>query len=184
MKSFDIVGGQVTFTPSFLAVPEFKKIWDRDKSKEKEKAVKELSFIVFLCDERAHNPYISFSEDLREETLKADFFSDENYKLDDDVIAAIRKLKSMLETTSTRLLLSAQIAAEKLADWFKKVDFDLVDDSGKAKYSASELSRNLKDVGNIIKSLKQLEKEVRLEQLNTTVARGGSEIGMFEIPTE
>jgi len=184
MKAFDIQGDVVTFTPEFLAVPEVKAIWDRDKTKNKTKAIKELSFIVFYSDERLHNPYTSYSIELREEILRADFLDGSTKPLDEKILAGIRKLKQLLETTSMRLLLSAQVAADKLAGWFKKVNFDLVKEDGKPVYSASELSRNLKDVGNIIKSLKELENQVRKEQEDDNKARGGSEIGMFELPTK
>lgn len=181
MKSFDIQGDSVIFTPEFLAVDEFKNIWDRDKSKNKGKAMKELSFIVFMCDERAHNPYSGLSRDLREEMLTKDLLQGKSYEKDSGLVDGINKLKALLETTSTRLLVSAQVAADKLAGWFNKVDFDVVDKVGKQRYSASELSRNLKDVGNIVKSLKELERQVRKEQADDNVARGGAEIGLFEL---
>ena len=183
MKAFDIVGTTITFTPEFLAIPEFKAIWDADKTKIKSKATKELSYVVFLCDERAHNPYVGYSVELREEVLNIDFFGEEDPKIPKLVQGAITKFKSLLETTSTRLLRSGQSAADKLAGWFDSIDFTLVDDKGQFIYSASELSRNLKEIGNIIKSLKQLEQQVRLEQMDDNIARGGAEIGMFEIPT-
>jgi len=181
MRAFDIQGDEVTFTPEFLAVPEFNAIWSADKSKSKGKAIRELSFIVFMYDERAHNPYIGMSEDLREDVLSSDLLDGKDYRKDEKIVAGIKKLKQLLETTSTRLLVAAQVAADKLAGWFNKVDFDLVDDHGKQRYSASELARNLKDVGNIVKSLKELEKQVRKEQADDGTARGGAEIGMFEL---
>lgn len=181
MKAFDIQGDKVTFNEEFLAVPEINRIWSKDKSKNKAKAIKQLSFIVFLCDERSINPYSGMSEDLRTEVLEGDFLDGKDHSEDKDVVDAIVKLKFLLETTSTRLLVSAQSAADKLSGWFNKVNFDLVDDNGRPKFSASELARNLKDVGNIIKSLKELERQVRKEQSEDNTARGGSEIGIFEL---
>ena len=35
---FDLKNRQVTFAPQALMIPEFKDLWDRDKSKGKEKA--------------------------------------------------------------------------------------------------------------------------------------------------
>lgn len=182
IKAFDIVGTDVTFKPEFLAVPEFKAIWDRDKSKNKNKAIQELSYIVFLCDSRIENPYSSYPETTRKEILNIDFFDSETYTPDDLIKDGINKLSGMLDTTTTRLLKGAQVAADQLSEWFKNIDFNKTDASGKLIYSASELARNLSAVGNIVKSLKQLEKQVRQEQLDDNTARGGSEIGDFEIP--
>ncbi len=184
MRAFDIIGDHVTFQAEFLAVPEFKAIWDRDRSKSKGRAIKELSFIAFLCDNTPINPYMGYSEDIREDMLKEDFIGDAKWVADELVEQGVRKLESLYESPSSRLLAGALVAADQLAGWFKNIDFSKLDESGKQIYSARELSSNLGAVGNIIKSLKHLEKQVRQEQLDDNVARGGGEIGIFEIPTE
>src|SRR6056297_1919132 len=152
IRSFDIQGDKIDFTPEFLAVPQFKAIWDRDKTKNKKKAIDELSFIVFLCDNRPENPYSSYSENIRKEVLAGDFFHGTYPKNDELIEEGIKKLYQLFETTSTRLLAGAQIAADELSEWFKNIDFTRVDDNGKPIYSASELARNLSAVGNIVKS--------------------------------
>ena len=183
MKAFDIQGDEVTFTPEFLAVPEFKEIWNRDKSKHKQQAIKELSYIVFLCDNTVYNPYRGYSEEVREDILKEDFMRDKKWKPDEKIEKATTKLHELLETTSSRLLKSSKIAADKLGTYFENVDFSLLDDRGKPQYSARDLASNLAAVGNIIKSLRVLEDQVRKEQLDDNIARGGFEIGDFEIPS-
>jgi hypothetical protein len=52
---------------------------------------------------------------------------------------------------------------------------------GKPKYSATDLTRNLKEVGSIVKSLSNLENQVKLE-LEEQSVRGNAEIGYFEDP--
>jgi len=184
MKAFDIVGDHVSFTPEFLAVPEFKAIWDRDRTKNKGRATKELSFIAFLCDNTPANPYMGYSEEIREDILKEDFIGNAKWDIDLLVGYGIRKLNTLFQTPSSRLLAGALVAADQLAGWFKSIDFSKIDDSGKQVFSARELSSNLGSVGTIIKSLKSLEKQVRQEQLDDNMARGGAEIGIFEIPTD
>ena len=67
---FDIVNGHVIMNPNSLAMPEFKAIWDRDKTKVKELAIKELSYVVFLCDESVKNPYHQYRLSERIKVLK------------------------------------------------------------------------------------------------------------------
>jgi hypothetical protein len=181
MKAFDIQGDKVTFTPEFLAVPEFNVLWKRDKSKIKETALKELSYVIFLCDNTVTNPYMGYSEDIRDEVLKEDFIGDKKWEADKEVKAAVVKLKALQETTSSRLLKASMIAADKLAVYFENIDFTMLDDNGKPIYSAKELASNLGAVGNITKSLRILLEQVRKEQLDDNMARGGNEIGIFEI---
>lgn len=183
MKAFDIQGDQVTFTAEFLAVPEFKAIWDRDKKKGKGSAIKELSYVAFLCDNTIYNPYRGYSEEARSEELIKDFIGDESWKPDREVQEAVDKLHGLLETTSSRLLRSSKIAADKLGVYFETIDFTLMDDNGKPIYSARELASNLSAMGNIVKSLKVLEDQVKKEQLDDNITRGGFEIGDFEVPS-
>lgn len=181
MKIFDIVSGEVVIDPSRLIIPEFKTLWTRDKSKDKRVAMKEIAYITFLFDLSADNPYRGYTEFERDSVLKKDLFDNVNWEPDDKVTAAIVRFKKLMETTNTRVLLGAKKAAEELAKWFEQIDFSLVDAYGKPVFSARELASNLKEVGNIVKSLGQLEDMVRQEQLEKTTTRGGSDIGMYEM---
>ena len=77
--------------------------------------------------------------------------------------------------------MGARSAADKLVGYFEKVDFELMDNYGKPVYSARDLASNLKEVGNIVKSLVLLEKQVQKEQLDSQEVRGGNDIGMYEL---
>jgi hypothetical protein len=182
MKVFDIVSGEVVIDPSRLIIPEFKKLWSRDKTKDKHNAVNEIAYITFLFDLSADNPYRGYTEYERELVLKKDLFNNPNWEPDKAVTEAVDRFRKLMETTNTRVLLGAKKAAEELAKWFEQIDFSKVDNYGKPIFSARELSSNLKEVGNIVKSLSQLEQMVSQEQLDKTTTRGGTDIGMYEIP--
>ena len=182
MKVFDISNGVVVLDPARLIIPEFNTLWKRDKTKDKVKAIKEISFIVFMYDLSVDNPYRGYLETERMLVIKRDFFNDTNWEPDKEVTQAIKKFKELTETTNSRLLGSARSAAEKLAFYFEEVNFKEMDSQGKPKYSARELASNLAAVGSIVKSLSQLEEQVRKESLDSSLARGASDIGMYEIP--
>jgi hypothetical protein len=183
MKIFDIDNNKVVINPQSLSIPEFKTLWDRDKNKLKPKATKEISYIVFLCDESIDNPYRAYKDIERENVLLKDFMS-EGWTPDEKVLAAIEKYKELKQTTNSRLLRSAKRAADKLAEYFDTIDFSLKDSSGKPVYSSRELSSNLKEVAGIVKSLSLLEEMVRKEQTESSSVRGGGDIGLYEIPRD
>lgn len=180
MQIFDIVEGKIVPNARSLAIPEFKKLWDRDKTKSKDNAYKDLSYVVFFCDMSLDNPYRNYAEDDREKVLKRDFFGNQD-KIDKQIQEAIDKYKEMQETVSVRLLRSAKKAAEKLSQYFDNVDFNELDKYGKPIYSARDVSSNLKEIGNIVKSLSTLEDQVRKEQMTSSKIRGGGEIGDYEV---
>jgi hypothetical protein len=81
-----------------------------------------------------------------------------------------------------RLLRSARKAADKLSQYFDNVDFEKIDKFGKPVYSSRDVASNLKEIGNIVKSLSTLEEQIRKEQSNSGKIRGGGEIGDYEVP--
>ena len=170
-KLFDISKGRVIMNPTSIWIPEFKALWDRDRSRTKEKASKEISYIVFMYG--FDSPYLAYSEREREGKIIKDYFADRKYKWspDDKVKAAIKKYKEMQETPTTRLLGAAKMAIEKLEDYFKEAE----------SADASDIIKNAKELGNLVKSIDILEKQVKKEQLEHTNVRGGQEIGLFEL---
>jgi len=183
MRIFDVENNKVILNPQSLSIPEFKKLWDKDKTKLKGKATQEISYVVFLCDESITNPYRAYKDEEREFVLKKDFMG-EDWIPSEDVLAAIKKYKELKQTTNSRLLRSAKRAADKLAEYFDTVDFSLMDSTGKPIYSSRELSSNLKEVAGIVKSLSLLEDMVRKEQSESSSVRGGGDVGLYEIPRD
>jgi hypothetical protein len=182
MKIFDIEGTDIVLDPQVLALPPFKELWDRDTSESKFRAYSEIKYVTFLCDMSYDNKYRGYPEDERIRVLKRDFFKDEEWEPDEVVLEAIDKFNKFQQTVNSRLLKSAQKASDKLAEYFEDVDFKAIDQNGRPIYSADSLMNNLEKLARVTRSLKLLEEEVLREQAEATLARGGSEIGEFEIP--
>jgi len=170
MRLFDIDKGKVVMNPTSLWLPEFKKLWNRDKSEDKADANAEISYIVFMYDYRS--PYRDYAEGDREKKILKDCFPEEQkWVPNKEVQKAIKRFRELQETTNSRLLQAAKIAANKLREYFRNVDSS----------AASEIVRNLKELGTVVKSLDMLEKQVQKEQLEKNNIRGGDEIGLFEV---
>lgn len=184
MKLFDIKGDEVVLNAQTLGIPPFRQLYERDKSKGKKQAFKEISYITFLCDNTTDNRYRGYSEIEREKVLRRDFIKDNSWEPDALVKEAIEKFRELQKTPTSRLYESALSGANKLADYFADIDLRVIDEEGKPYYSAKELAQNLAAVGGIVRSLKQLEAIVRQEQMDATTARGGSEILEFETTAE
>lgn len=169
MELFDIEAGKVILDPNVLYVPEFKKLYDRDKSDGKNVATAEIAYVTFLCNFSSKNPYNSYSDKDKEKKVRDDTMKKEPDEL---INKAIKKYKEMQATVTSRLLIAAKIASNVLAEYFE---------NAKAE-DATEIIRNIEKLGNAVKSLYVLEIQVQKEQLEAKVIRGGNEIGMYEIP--
>ena len=180
-RLFDIDKNKIVPDANVLAIPSLKKLWERDKTKEKDDAFKEISYVVFLCD--FHSPYRDIHDSERESLIINDIFKDKKWRPDPAVKEAVKVYKKLQETPSMRLLNTARLTLDKLSGYFEQIDFKETDMYGKPIYSARDLTSNLKEVGNIVKSLVNLEKQVKLE-LEEQSIRGSAEIGLFEDPDE
>jgi len=167
-KLFDIINGKVVLSPTTLYIPDFKKLWDRDDSEEKQTAINEISYIVFMYDHKS--PYRDFKEVDKLKMVRKDAGFTTKWKPDAAVTKAIEKYKLLQETASSRLLQAAKVGADKLTEYFETAE----------SYDANNIVRNLKELGNVVKSIDTLSKQVEREQLEKNSARGDREIGYFE----
>jgi hypothetical protein len=181
MELFDIKGNKVTLNAQALMIPAFKKLWDRDTSTDKEKALKEISYIVFKLN--YNSPYQAYKEEERERQLKKDFFGDLKWNPDTLVKEAFNKYRDFHNSPSLRMLEGSVIAAEELADWLLNVKEHLAerDRMGKPITTAKDIVVNLEKIGNVVKSLAVLKEQVEKEQLEKQIAKGGNAIGAYEL---
>ena len=168
-KLFDIERGIVVMNPTTLWIPEFKAVWDRDKSKDKHVATREISYIVFLHS--FQSPYQAYSEKERDKKILNDYFKDEpNWKPDKVVKAAVDRFLELQDSLALKLLRSTKMALETMEQFFASATVDDVD----------KIVKNAKELGNLVQSLDKLEKQVQAEQTERR-GRGDKEIGLFEL---
>jgi hypothetical protein len=181
---FELTEGKVTIHPDQLAIPEFKKIWDMDKSKSKDKAFEELSYVFFTSDITDKNPYHSYPEDKRIELVKKDILKNENWGESKEVLLAREVYKKLTMTQTMELLDSAKGVINKLKGYFDSVDFTKknIDKFGNEtpEYDAKEVISSLSNLGKIVESINQLEEKVRKEITTSSKRRGGSSTALFE----
>lgn len=180
-KMFDIIGTDIVLDPTVIAIPDLKVIWDRDKSKEKNKAIQELTYVTFLCD--FLSPYKDYPIEVRSIKLIEDIFKDEKWEPDEKINKAVDKYNQLQETRHSNLLKSLEHVEDNITKYFNEVDLFEEDEFGKPKYNISDIVRNAKEMGNIISSISKLEKQVQLD-LQEGKIRGDSEIGPYELPKQ
>jgi hypothetical protein len=178
MKIFEIVGDDIKVTPEALMVKEFKELWKKDKSKGKEKAKIQLSYVYYFSD--WESPYAKYIEEERQERIVSDLGMKLEWVKGTDIRLAIDRYAELTMTTSMLLLQDAKVAVNKLRGYFREVDLAALDKNDKPIYRANDLTSNLKAIGGVIKGLKELEDEVKKEQMDTSSIKGGGQKGFFE----
>lgn len=179
MKLFSLgKGNKVEVNPAALQIKEFKEVWNRCKDKDKESAIKELSYVYFLADYKS--VYLSVAPEEREQVIIEDLFEDKYWKPDKEVQEAIRKYQELQVTPSMRFLDSQISALEKSIGYFKSIDYKEKDAKGKPVYSISEVTRSMKDAAGVLDSLEKIQQRVKQELDIKGKIRGSGELGLYE----
>lgn len=173
-----LVNDVLNVAPEALMINEFKAIWNRDRTKGKEKAKKELAYVYHTTDYQS--VYGNFHPDIREVKIRLDIMGDREWEPDDKIKAAQEKYKELQTTLSLELLKDVQLGLTKLRDYFRDADFD-DDDDGRA---AKNFIANVKQMGDLVKGLKSLKEEIEKELTDNMQLRGGASVNRRELPPE
>lgn len=175
MELFELKNYRVVFAPQALALVPFKKLWDRDKSKDKTIAIAELASIYYFADYKSDFTDI-LDEHERIEEIKKYVNLPKNWAPDEAYKEAVSFYLERSETITTKLLRDARIGVDKLSKFLKEVDLNKEDKHGKPKYNAKQIGDSIKNLGDIVGALEKLDAQVKKEQRDNTL-RGGRDKG-------
>jgi hypothetical protein len=178
MNLLEISRGAIVINPQALTIEEFRSIWEMDRTKDKDRAVQELSFVYFMADWQS--PYKTLNEYDRRERVIKDVFRGARWMPSKEVEAAFHKYELMQAESSPSYLLlrDAREAVNKVRDFFRTVDIE-----GDIKGSKmTTLLRTLSSIADIIKGLAILEAKVEADMLLSHRVKGGRQIGNRESP--
>ena len=154
-----------------LAIPPFKDHYNN--AKDKSQALKEIEYVIWL--HRWNTPYQAYPIETRPSVVAKDVFKDEKYIPSEEVKLLAQRFIEFQETPGTRLLNASQTAAEGLIAALNDYSSGNMDID-----TAIKVTRILKDVGNIVKSLDTAMKQAKAEQVETGRIKGGGTIGLYE----
>ena len=173
--------GNLTVSEEAWGLKAFNDILKRDKTKGKSKALSEMLFVWYWCDIKSN--YIIMDEDTRLIELKKDITNlPTNFEIDDTIKAAI-ELYSSHETIVQRLYRKSIRSADAVGNYLDNTAALLAerDKSDKPVNKIGDITKGLKDIKFIIKELKETEKEVIKEQLDSSNKKKGSRsFNLFE----
>ena len=178
MRLLKYEGYNVTVEPEMLLIKPFKKIWDRDTSDNKAKALLEFGVIYFMCDPRSDYQYI-VDEDIRLEEIKKAEGLNAKWKPDKDLLDAMEYYKSV-RPMAALLLEDTRAAIDKLRKFIKEINLYATDDKGKPLYSMDSYTRTIRQITELVKELNNAEKELNKDITQRDKVRGALEKSIYE----
>lgn len=163
--------------PSILLVKEFANLLKRDKTKYKDRAFKELTYIYLAISWKS--PYNQYSEQERhEEALNDSGLTEEQFN-DPIFREACRKFRALQDSNkSIKLLEAARTATDQFIDYFNTIiDLNERDQNGKPVFSAEKVMKEMAQLSKVHEQLTVLEAQVKQEMEVSSGTRAGVQKG-------
>ena len=174
MKLFTLKGWNLTVSEEAWGLVPFKNILERDNTKEKEEALKDMLFIYFFCDIRSN--YLHMPEEIRIKEIKHDIGLPDEWEYDEVMQEATafytKRSKSVIQQLYEDTLMSARAIGTYLRDTenlLKERDVQ-----GKPVYDITKITNANEKVPKLMANLKAAYKEVIKEKEDTENKRKGS----------
>lgn len=174
MKLLKYEGYKIIISEEAFALTPFKKIWTRDRSSGKDRAIAELGFIYFMTDPRSDYQYI-IDEEQRKESIKEGEGLPQSWEPDKIVLEAMG-FYSKFKPASALLLEDTRYVADK----FRKKLRDIAESEELGIKELKDIGALLKQLPSIVKDLDEAEKAVARELTQSDKVRGAQEKSMYE----
>jgi hypothetical protein len=189
MRLFVMEGFVVRVDPELRIIAEFRDLIAEDKDREKRNATTWFAYIYHTVDYKS--PYQMYEEKERHIRILKDLKLDPKFKLTVRMKAALAKYKELQETSATRTLRTTREALQasergirainrKIDEYLSPDEDDESDNTGEAVKLIGKLLDLAEKLPAVVKTVGDLEEQVKKEQSAETKLRGGGSKGLFE----
>ena len=175
MKLFKYEGYRIVISEEALLLKPFKKIWDRDKTKNKEKAYMELGFIYFYCDPRSDYQYLTDEEERLKAIKEGEGIPDKWSP--DTVVKEAMNFYNGFKPTSALLLEDTRNMVNGYRAKLREITKDM---SNLEIKDIKDIGAIIKQIPALVKDLDEAERAVSKEIIESNKVRGSQEKSIYE----
>lgn len=175
MRLLKYEGYKITFEPEILTLKVFKKLYTRDKTKDKSKFIQELGLIYFYADPRSDYQYLTDDSERMKAIVEGEGLP-KDFKIDSLLQQAIEYYTSF-KPTSALLLEDTRAMIDGYRRKIKEVTTQM---EGLEIKDIKDLGTIIKQLPSLIKDLDEAEKAVTKEMAQNDKVRGSVEKSIYE----
>ena len=182
MNGFTLRDGVLTVDDNLWGLEQFRKILKRDKSRNKDLALKEMLFIYYYTDIKSD--YLIIDIKLRTDEIIKDIQLPDNWKIDTIMQDAINFYEERSLTVVGKLYKNALLAANDISEYLTKTKelLEERDERGKPVTTLTTIVGGISKLKTVMQDLKAAEKELIKERIETEgKMKGKQSMGMFEL---
>ena len=181
MNGFTLRDYVLTVEDNMWGLIPFKKILKRDKSRDKDRALKEMLFIYYYSDIKSD--YLIIDSKFRIEEIKKDIGLPEDWRIDSVLQEAIDFYEERSLTVVGKLYKNALAAANDISEYLTKTKelLEERDERGKPVTTLTTIVGGISKIKVVMQDLKAAEKELIKEKIETEGRMKGQQaFGLFE----
>ena len=181
MNGFTLRDYVLTVEDNMWGLIPFKKILKRDKSRDKDRALKEMLFIYYYSDIKSD--YLIIDSKFRIEEIKKDIGLPEDWRIDSVLQEAIDFYEERSLTVVGKLYKNALAAANDISEYLTKTKelLEERDERGKPVTTLTTIVGGISKIKVVMQDLKAAEKELIKERIETEGRMKGQQaMGLFE----
>lgn len=178
MKLFKYEGYKIIIEPEALLLKPIQRLWNRDRSINKDKAMADLGFVYFYCDVRSDYSFLTDDDDRRDAIIAGEGLGSK-WKIDKDIQNCIDFYNSFL-TTSELLLRDTRKTIELVRNNLSVIDFTEEDGKGNRIHTHQSVLKAAKEAISLVKLLDEVERDIKIEKQEEGRMRGQGEKTIFE----
>ena len=182
MNGFTLRDYVLTVEDNMWGLIPFKKILKRDKSRDKDRALKEMLLIYYYSDIKSD--YLIIDSKFRIEEIKKDIGLPEDWRIDSVLQEAIDFYEERSLTVVGKLYKNALAAANDISEYLTKTKelLEERDERGKPVTTLTTIVGGISKIKTVMQDLKAAEKELIKERIETEgKMKGKQSMGMFEL---
>jgi len=181
MKLFELKGWELQVSEEAWGLSPFSKILKRDKTKGKEKALKEALFVYFWSDVRSN--YIHMPDEVKLLEIKGDIGLPDKWEKDSVIDEAIELYGRVSTSVIEKLYLQSLKSAQAIGDYLENAAVLLAerDNNGRPVNDIAKITGAVQKVPKLMRDLKDAYKEVVKEREdNDNKKKGSKKFNIFE----
>lgn len=171
--------GTLSISEEAYLLEPFRVLYKRDKSKSKERSLRELAYIFFMED-FSSDFFDILDEAERSKAVRKSLDFPEKWKEDKAISDARKYYREMSETFSMKYLRDVIYALDKLRKFFRNFDPSATDKYGRPIFDLSKISKLIKDSDEILSNMEKLQERVYRDIKSKNVIRGSKKKNLFE----
>lgn len=169
----------ITISDDAYLVKSIRKLFNNDKSKNKEKFFEQMTFLFFAADVRSDYNYIDDFEERTQAIIEGEGLS-KDFKVTKDVQAAMDDYIRLTTTLSSQILADTKYSLNSLRKYVRNIDYGEVDDKGRLVNDPSKIATLMSKMPELAKQIVEMERIVNQELKEKGRARGSAEKSMFD----